>query len=103
MGAETAIYYLLLNNEDALFKNPDVRKAFSLAINRQAICDVAYEGVRKPADSFIPPGIVGYVPGAFPYSKYDVAAAKEQLAEGRVPGRQGLPDHQAVLQLRRRS
>jgi oligopeptide transport system substrate-binding protein len=91
VGAETAIYYLLLNNEDPLFKNPDVRKAFSLAINRQAICDVAYEGVRKPADSFIPPGIVGYVPGAWPYSKYDVAAAKEMLAKAGYPDGTGFP------------
>lgn len=91
IGAETAIYYLLMNNEDELFKNPEVRKAVSLAINRQAICDVAYEGVRKPAGNFIPPGVVGYVEDAWPYSHYDVAAAKEHLAAAGYPDGQGFP------------
>ena len=91
VGPETAIYYILLNNEKEPFNNPDVRRAFSLAINRQTICDIAYEGVRIPADSFIPPGIVGYVPGAFPYSKYDVEQAKQLLAKAGYPDGQGFP------------
>jgi peptide/nickel transport system substrate-binding protein/oligopeptide transport system substrate-binding protein len=68
-----------------------VRRAFSLAINRQTICDIAYEGVRVPADSFIPPGVVGYVAGAWPYSKYDVQAAKDMLAKAGYPGGEGFP------------
>jgi oligopeptide transport system substrate-binding protein len=91
LGPELAIYYILLNNTVAPFDNVDVRKAFSLAINRQTICDIAYEGVRKPADSFIPPGVAGYVAGAWPYSKYDVEAAKAALAKAGYPNGEGFP------------
>jgi oligopeptide transport system substrate-binding protein len=91
LGAETAIYYLLLNNTKAPFDNADVRRAFSLALNRQTICDVVYEGVRKPADSFIPPGVAGYIPGAFPYAKYDPEQAKQLLTKAGFPEGKGFP------------
>lgn len=92
LGSELSIYYLVLNTQDDLLKNADLRKAISLAINRQAIADTVYEGVRAPATSIIPPGIVGYEDGAFPYSKYDVAAAKEALKAAGYPDGQGLPE-----------
>jgi len=92
LGPELSIYYLVLNTQDSLMKNPDLRKAISLAINRQAIADTVYEGVRSPADSIIPPGIVGYEAGAFPYSKYDVAAAKDELVKAGYPNGTGLPE-----------
>jgi len=91
LGPELGIYYLLLNNETEPFKNPDMRRAVSLAINRQAICDVAYEGTRAPADSFIPEGMPGYMKNAWPYSHYDVAAAKEMLAKAGYPEGTPLP------------
>lgn len=91
LGPELAIYYMLLNNEAEPFDDPDVRRAVSLAINRQAICDIVHEGVRKPADSFIPPGVAGYVPEAWAYSKYDVEAAKEHLAKAGYPDGAGFP------------
>jgi ABC-type transport system substrate-binding protein len=80
-----------MNNEVAPFDNPDVRRAFSLAINRQTICDIAYEGVRKPADNFVPPGVVGYVAGAWPYSVYDPDKAKEFLTKAGYPDGEGFP------------
>ena len=92
LGAELAIYYLDINVTDTLLKNVDLRQALSLAINRQAICDTVMEGTRVPSDSIIPPGIVGYEPGAWPASKYDVEAAKAALAKAGYPGGKGLPE-----------
>lgn len=92
LGSELSIYYLVANTQDELIKNLDLRKAISLAINRQAIADTVYEGVRAPATSIIPPGIVGYADGAFPYSHYDVEAAKAALTKAGYPGGQGLPE-----------
>ena len=92
LGSELSIYYLVVNTTDPIMKNPDLRKAISLAINRQAIADTVYEGVRAPATSIIPPGIVGYEDGAFPYSKYDVEAAKAALTKAGYPGGAGLPE-----------
>ncbi len=91
-GPETAIYYMLLNNTDDTLKNPVLRQALSLAINRQAISDTVYGGVRTPASSIIPEGIAGYEPGAWQYSKYDIEAAKAKLAEAGFPEGKGLPE-----------
>lgn len=85
LGAETATYYMIFNMKDELLKNADVRKAISLAINRQAICDVVFEGTREPADNIIPPGVTGYEAGAWTDAKYDVEAAKKALADAGYP------------------
>ncbi len=44
---------LLMNNADERFANPLVRRAVSIAINRQAIVDVAYAGLAQVADRAI--------------------------------------------------
>ncbi len=91
LGAENSTYYLILNNKNEFLKNPDVRKAITLAVNRQAICDVVFEGTREPADNILPPGIAGYEKGAWTDAKYDVEAAKKALADAGYPEGKGLP------------
>jgi oligopeptide transport system substrate-binding protein len=91
LGAENATYYLICNMADATFKNPAIRKAVSLAINRQAICDTVFEGTRDPADNIIPPGIAGYEKGVWVDTKYDVAAAQKTLTDAGFPGGKGIP------------
>ncbi len=91
LGAEQAIYYLLINNEDPALADPDVRAALSLAIDRQDICDKVFEGTRTPATGIVPPGIVGHKPDAFEYAKYDVEAAKAKLADAGFPNGEGFP------------
>ena len=71
--------YIVLNNKDKSLSNPGVRKAITLAINRQAICDSIFEGTRKPATNIVPPGVVGYEDGIWADAKYDVAGAKQAL------------------------
>lgn len=109
LGAEQAIYYLTINNTDAVMSDAKVREAISLAIDRQDICDKVYEGTRVPASSIVPPGIVGHKLNAFQYSEYDVEAAKAALAEAGYPNGEGFPtikldyntgsNHQDVLAL----
>ena len=79
LGGEPSTYYIMINNTVAPFNDPQFRKAISLAINRQAICDTLYKGTRKPAGSIVPPGIDGYEADAWEDCKYDVDAAKELL------------------------
>jgi len=88
---ELGIYEIIMNNQDEVFKNADLRRAVSLAINRQAICDIAYEGIRKPASSIVPAGLPGYEENAWQYNHYDVEAAKEMLAKAGFPNGKGLP------------
>jgi peptide/nickel transport system substrate-binding protein/oligopeptide transport system substrate-binding protein len=91
LGAENSTYYMILNNKDAVLKDPNVRKAISMAINRQAICDTVFEGTREPADNILPPGIAGYEKGAWADSKYDVEGAKKALADAGYPNGEGIP------------
>ncbi len=92
LGAENSIYYLVVNNTIKPMDKVAMRKAVSLAINRQAICDNVFEGTREPADNIVPPGIAGYAPGVWPDSKYDVEAAKAALTEAGFPGGAGAPE-----------
>lgn len=91
LGPQVSTYYLVCNNKDKYLGNADIRKAFSYAINRQAICDAIFEGTRKPADNIVPPPIAGYQAGTWKDSKYDVEAAKKALSDAGYPDGKGLP------------
>jgi oligopeptide transport system substrate-binding protein len=92
LGAENGTYYLVVNLDDKAMQNLDLRKAISLAINRQAIIDLALEGTRLPADNIVPPGIAGYQEGVWEASKYDLEAAKAALAAAGFPEGKGAPE-----------
>lgn len=66
-----------------------VRRALSLAIDRQAIVDKILRGGQKPAGSLVPPGTDGYT-CATPIAT-DPAAARRLLTEAGYPGGRGLP------------
>ncbi|MCL5291845.1 MAG: ABC transporter substrate-binding protein [Actinobacteria bacterium] len=91
LGAETAVYYLNANNTNEFLKNPDVRRAISLAIDRQAIVKTIYEGTRKPATGLVPPGVVGFKKDAGKFMKFDKEEAKKLLEKAGFPGGKGLP------------
>ena len=61
-----------------------VRRALSLAINRQAIVDRLLAGQGAPAEQFAPPIAIGRAPDLQPIP-YDVAKARALLAEAGVP------------------
>ncbi len=85
-GAETSVYYLTLNNNDPVMSNPIVRRAISLAIDRQAICDTLFEGTRKPADCMFPPAIDEHAGNVWADCKYDAAAAKKLVDDNGLAG-----------------
>ena len=91
-GPETAVYYILVNNQDEVLSNVALRQALSMAINRQAIIDTIFEGLREPATGIVPWGVAGYTKDQWAYSKYDVEAAKAKLEEAGFPGGEGLPE-----------
>lgn len=78
-GAQPSTYFIVLNNRDDTFKDPILRRAISLAINRDSICQSIFQGTRTPADNIVPPAIDGYQEDAWAYSKYDKEAAKKLL------------------------
>jgi oligopeptide transport system substrate-binding protein len=98
-------YYADLNNQKPPFDNPLVRKAFSLAIDRNYIVEQITKTGQKPADGFVPSGITDaegagsdfrksggayYSIAKADYEK-NVAEAKRLLAQAGYPNGQGFP------------
>jgi ABC-type transport system substrate-binding protein len=91
IGKEMATYFVGINVKIPPMDNPDVRRALSLAINREAINETVYEGIREIATGIVPPNAPGAQPDGFPYAKYDVEQAKQLLAKAGFPDGQGIP------------
>lgn len=67
---------------DKRYADVRVRRALSMAIDRQAITNAIFLGTREPADSFSPPTVVGYQQGACGrWCEYHPDEAKQLLAE----------------------
>ncbi|MGG5809444.1 ABC transporter substrate-binding protein [Falsiroseomonas sp. CW058] len=66
------------------FRDPRVREAMSLAINRDAICRAVMEGMASPANQFVDRGVFGHVPDLPPLS-FDPDRARRLLAEAGLP------------------
>jgi oligopeptide transport system substrate-binding protein len=75
-----ATYFYRFNTEQAPFNNAKIRKAFTYAINRQAIIDNVTQTNQIPAMGFVPPSMSV---STKPYFKdNDVETAKTLLEEG---------------------
>jgi oligopeptide transport system substrate-binding protein len=63
---------------DPQFKNTDLRKAISLAIDRDLINKQIFNGTRPPLDGWVSPVVDGFKPGACgEFCKFDPAKAKQ--------------------------
>lgn len=80
-GAEASVYYLCVNMQDDVLKEPVIRQAISLAINRQNIIDTVFEGTRIPADCVFPKVIDNDPSDVWEYCHYDKDAAAKLLDE----------------------
>lgn len=85
-GAQAAIYYLTLNLNDPTMADINVRKAMSLAINRQNIVDTLFEGSRKAANGFFPLIIDDDESNVWEFCKYDKDAAQKIVDENNLAG-----------------
>lgn len=87
-------FFFRLNVRKAPLTDVRIRRALSLAIDRDTIASKILPGGRQPAPTFISPLLVGYTP---PTRKaYDLAAARQLLVDaGHVNGT-GLPSIEIV-------
>jgi len=71
------------------FDNPKLRRALSLAIDRETIARTFLHGSRPPAAQLVPPGMAGYESSA--HVPHDLTTARRLLAEAGYPEGRGLP------------
>ena len=95
-------YYISLNDQEEPFTDVRVRKALSLAIDRDYVANTIMQGIYTPATALVGPGIVdneGYfmdnANGGEPYISDDYEAnleeAKSLMAEAGYPDGEGFP------------
>ena len=90
-GVDLCTSYVVFDTTRPPFDDVNVRKAFSMAFDRQRYIDVLYRGLALPAEGIYPPGLPG-----FSYDleglPYDPAQARELLRQSKYGGTEGLPE-----------
>ncbi len=82
--------FLRFNTKTPSLHDERVRRAISLAIDKEALVKYVLKGGQVPADSFVPPGIPGYTP---PRCKvHDAREARSLLDAAGFPGGAGFPE-----------
>jgi len=90
--------FIAFNTTKAPFDNPLVRRAFSLAIDRDRLVSSVLQGQGSSAYTFTPAFSGGYdLP---PLARYDPATAQQLMAEAGYPGGEGFPPVEFTLSSR---
>jgi oligopeptide transport system substrate-binding protein len=89
-GVSLCTGYIIFDTARAPFDDVNVRKAFSMAFNRQKYIDVVLDGHALPANGLYPPGLPGFNL-ALKGLPYDPAQARQLLAQSRYRGPSALP------------
>ena len=84
------IYFLRYNCERGPFKDERVRRAFSLAMDKNRIVNKITRAGELPANGFVPPGIPGY--NGTDGLTFDPVQAARLLAEAGFPAGKGFPN-----------
>ena len=83
------VYFYWFNTQRAPLDNVQVRQAFSLAVNREAIVEHVTRGGQIPTADLVPDGLAGFDGLGIPL--YDPQRARQLLAEAGYPDGKGLP------------
>lgn len=93
---EFGTYYYIFQTEKAPFDDVRVRKALTMAVDREALVTSVTQGGQLPAYAFVPSGIPEHDGSDFranggDYFAYDPEMAKQLLAEAGYPDGAGFP------------
>ena len=92
-----ATFYIGFVTTKPPFDNPQVRRAFSAAIDRQTLIDQIFQGQGQPMKHLAPPGIFGAPPIDEVGVGYDPDFAREQLAAAGYPDCEGFPEVTMII------
>ena len=86
-------YFYYVNLNHPILRDVKIRKALSMSFDRQELIDKVTKGGQFPAFALAPP-IGDYKPATG--TGFDIAAAKQLLAEAGYPNGQGLPTFEII-------
>lgn len=89
-GVDLCTSYVIFDTTRPPFDDVNVRKAFTMAFDRQRFIDVVLSGKALPANGLYPPGLPGFNLG-FKGLPFDPKQARELLKQSKYGGPQGLP------------
>jgi oligopeptide transport system substrate-binding protein len=81
MITDQTVFYISFNFESGVFREPSLRRAFSAAIDRQALAEELYGGRAEAMSHLGPPGVVGAPPIDSVGIGYNPDYARQQMAE----------------------
>jgi oligopeptide transport system substrate-binding protein len=88
-------FFFRFNTRHAPFSDQRVRRALSLAIDRESIARNILTGGQTPAGSFVHPGTPGYTPP--PVTMHDLPEARRLLEAAGFPGGKGFPPFEIMF------
>ncbi len=88
VAPQLSSYYYYFNMNDPTLKDVRVRKALTMAVDREELVNKVTRAGQVPADAFTPP-MTGYTPAKG--NPYNVAEAQRLLAEAGYPNGEGFP------------
>ena len=89
-GVNLCTGFVVFDATRPTFDDLNVRKAFSMAFDRQKYIDVVLDGHALPAKGIFPPGLPGFN-NALTGLTYDPVQARQFLAQSKYGGPDGLP------------
>lgn len=87
---ELSFYYIGFDTEKPPFDDPDIRRAFSLAIDKEKLISLVFDGTMQTAHGVLLPGIPGYNEAVVGLG-YDVEEALELIADSSYGSVDNLP------------
>jgi len=87
---ELSFYYIGFNTTQPPFDDINLRRAFSMAVDRDKLVSLVYKDTVQRADGILPPGIPGFNEGLSGLN-YDVSKAKELIADSKYGDVSRLP------------
>lgn len=90
--SQNNVYYFGVNNQKPFLRNKFVRRAMSLAFDREKYNNLFFNGTADIATSILPPEVIGNNPPlAYPNHDSEIDMAKKELIKAGYPNGKGLP------------
>ncbi|GHA18407.1 ABC transporter substrate-binding protein [Devosia pacifica] len=91
-NAVFATSYISYDLDSEPFNDPDVRRAFYYAVDRDELTSTVLKDIAIPAGSILPPGYPGYNQDIAAQAIFDPEQARQYLADAGYPDGEGFPD-----------